>query len=189
MRRLPWDKTETRRQKLEGGKTPTPPFWFLLSAFISLCLCASLVKVSVSAQKPSGPASKASPEVRERFDEARRLLQGGYPDSALASVQQGLKVAPKSVEGLNLLGLIYLQKHDYPEAEKAFEDALKEDPRSTETHNNLGNTYYAQQKLDLAEQEFRKTLRALQPGASLFSDGADREGAGGGKVTFRPRRK
>jgi len=159
MRRLPWDKTETRRQKLEGGKTPTPPFCFLLSAFISLCLCASVVKVSVSAQKPSGPASKASPEVRERFDEARRLLQGGYPDSALASVQQGLKVAPKSVEGLNLLGLIYLQKHDYPEAEKAFEDALKVDPRSTETHNNLGNTYYAQQKLDLAEQEFRKTLR------------------------------
>ena len=39
MRRLPWDKTETRRQKLEGGKTPTSPFCFLLSALISLCLC------------------------------------------------------------------------------------------------------------------------------------------------------
>jgi tetratricopeptide (TPR) repeat protein len=104
------------------------------------------------------PASKTPAEAKERFDEARRLLQGGYGDSALASVQQGLKVAPRSVEGLNLLGLIYLQKHDSTHAVTAFEDALKVDPRSTETHNNLGNVYYAQQKLDLAEQEFQKTL-------------------------------
>jgi tetratricopeptide (TPR) repeat protein len=158
-RRVQSDKTETGRQKLEGIKMPTSLFCFLLSAFISLSLCASLVRLSASPQKPSGPASNTPPEARERFDEARRLLQGGHPESALASVQQGLKAAPRSVEGLNLLGLIYVQKHDYTQAVAALEDALKVDPRSTETHNNLGNTYYAQQKLNLAEQEFQKTLR------------------------------
>ena len=129
----------------------------LLLVVLSRCLFQTAF--GVSAQKPSATATKTSPEAKERFEEGRRLLQGGYTDGALASVQQGLKVAPRSIEGLNLLGLIYLQKHDYPQAVAAFEDALNVDPRSTETHNNLGNTYYAQQKLDLAEQEFQKALR------------------------------
>jgi tetratricopeptide (TPR) repeat protein len=138
------------------------PFRLRLSLGVLLCISVPL-SLAVSAQKPSEPASKTPPEAKERFNEARRLLQGGYADSALASVQQGLKVAPRSVEGLNLLALIYVQKHDYTQAGAALEDALKVDPRSTETHNNLGNTYYAQQKLDLAEQEFQKTLR-YEPG-------------------------
>jgi tetratricopeptide (TPR) repeat protein len=136
------------------------PSDFGLRFSIAALLCVSVpLWLSVSAQKPSGPTSKPPPEAKERFEEARRLLQGGHSDSALASVQQGLKVAPRSVEGLNLLGIIELQKHDYPQAVAAFENALKVDPRSVETHNNLGNAYYAQQKLDLAEQEFQKTLR------------------------------
>ena len=140
------------------------PSDFGLRLSIAAFLCVSVpLWLSVSGQKPTGAASKVPPEAKERFEEARRLLQGGYPENALASVQQGLKVAPRSVEGLNLLALIYVQKHDYRQAAAVLEDALNVDPRSTETHNNLGNTYYAQQKLDLAEQEFQKTLR-YEPG-------------------------
>jgi tetratricopeptide (TPR) repeat protein len=143
---------------LHGSKTPTSRFCFLLSAFMSLCLCASGVRLFASAQRSPGPDSKTSPEAKERFEEARRLLQGGDPDNALASVRQGLKVAPKSVEGLNLLGIVYQEKRDYTQAVAAFAEALKVEPRSVETHNNLGNAYYAEQKLDLAEREFQRTL-------------------------------
>jgi len=130
-----------------------------LAGVFSLGLFAPAFLLRASTQKPSGPASTAPPEAEERFEEGHRLLQGGYPENALAAVQQGLKVAPRSVEGLNLLGLIYLQKHNYRQAVAAFGEALKVDPRSVETHNNLGNAYYAQQQMDLAEQEFQKTLR------------------------------
>jgi tetratricopeptide (TPR) repeat protein len=116
--------------------------------------------ISAAAQKPPAPESKTPPEVIERFEEGRRLLRSGYLENALASVQQGLKLAPQSIEGLNLLGMISVQKGDYARAVAAFEEALKVDPRSAETHNNLGNTYYAQHRLDLAEQEFQQALRS-----------------------------
>ncbi len=126
----------------------------------AICLRLSLPQpaLCLATQKPSSAASKTPPEANERFEEARRLLRGGYLETALASVQQGLKAAPRSVEGLNLLGVIYLQKGDYAEAQAEFERALEMNARSTETHNNLGSAYYAQKKLDLAEQEFLKTL-------------------------------
>jgi tetratricopeptide (TPR) repeat protein len=135
-----------------------PAAYCLLPAAGGLRLGSFSPAVYASTQKPSGPASKTPPEAKERFDEARRLLGGGYLENALASVQQGLKVAPDSVEGLNLLGIVYQQKRDYAQAVAAFEKALKVNPRSAETHNDLGNAYYAQQKLDLATEEFQKAL-------------------------------
>src|SRR6516225_2249828 len=86
------------------------PSHFYLQFSLGVLLCVSVpLWLSASPQKPSMPVSKTPAEAKERFEEARRLLQGGYLENALGSVQQGLKIAPRSVEGLNLLGLIYLQ--------------------------------------------------------------------------------
>ncbi len=64
-----------------------------------------------------------------------------------------------SVEGYNLLGIVYSSQKDYDNALEAFQHALKIDPNSTKTANNLGNLYVSQGKLDLAEKEFKKVVR------------------------------
>ena len=93
------------------------------------------------------------------FTAARKLLGQHTPILAEAEIRAGLKQAPQSLEGLNLLGIALGEQKDFAGADAAFQQALKINPRSLETHNNLGNSYVVQQKNDLAEREFRTTLR------------------------------
>jgi tetratricopeptide (TPR) repeat protein len=109
---------------------------------------------SVDESARSGPAG-------QHFAQAEALLHEGDTGKALAEAQTGLKLAPRSIEGLNLVGVIYGQKRDFPRAISAFESALKIDPHSAVTHTNLGNVYSAEQKWDLAEKEFQLTLREV----------------------------
>ncbi|MBZ5544682.1 MAG: tetratricopeptide repeat protein [Acidobacteriia bacterium] len=122
--------------------------WVFSAAFI-LGACA-LPLAGSEAQK--SPAST-------RFEEAQKLLRQRNPDAALAEAEAGLRLDPRSVEGLDLVGIIYVQKQDYARAIETFERALKIDPRSARTLNSLGNTYLAQGKRELAEKEFREALR------------------------------
>jgi tetratricopeptide (TPR) repeat protein len=98
-------------------------------------------------------------EARQRFQEAEQLLRQGDADKALATVQRGLKIAPQSVQGWNLLGLAYNLRKDYTHAVAALERALQLDPHSARTHVNLGSSYFALGKLDLSEKELRAALR------------------------------
>lgn len=75
----------------------------------------------------------------------------------------GLKLAPKSVEGYELLGIISMQQKDYDQALEAFQHALSLNPRSAATHNNIANCYAQQQKMELAEKEYRTSLE-IEPG-------------------------
>lgn len=74
-------------------------------------------------------------------------------------VFEGLALSPKSVEGYNLLGMLYTQEKDFVRSAAAFEHALKIDPHSAVTHDNLGNSYVAQNRPDLAKKEY---LTAVQ---------------------------
>lgn len=111
--------------------------------------------------------SKARPSAKtpSPFLEVETLFREGQADAAKEKIQQLLKLNPSSVEGYNLLGIIYSGEKDYTNALEAFQHALKLDPDSARTHNNLGNLYGAQDKPDLAEKEFRKVLR-LDPANS-----------------------
>ncbi|MFZ0959846.1 MAG: tetratricopeptide repeat protein [Terriglobia bacterium] len=93
------------------------------------------------------------------FRAARELLGQHTPKLAEAEIRAGLKLAPRSSEGLTLLGAALVEQKDLAGAEEAFQRALKINPQSAEAHNSLGNIYYAQKKLDLAEKEFQATLR------------------------------
>jgi len=140
------------------------PF-FLLCVSVSLCLVFSHPLAAVAApqsQPPASSTSKPTPAVsaaKQHFAEAQKLLRQGDADAALAAVEAGLKLAPASVEGLDLLGVIYLRKRDVAQAVATFQRALKIDPQSAKTHNSLGNTLFAEKKVDLAEKEFEATLR------------------------------
>jgi len=130
---------------------------------LPVCLLAVAFLQTVGLFSAGGPQangqSRSEPAAQQHFAAAQDLLHRGDADGALAEAQEGLKLAPHSIEGLNLLALIYGQKRDLARAVATLETALKFDPRSTVTHTNLGNIYYQQQRLDLAEKQFQAALR------------------------------
>jgi tetratricopeptide (TPR) repeat protein len=112
---------------------------------------------------PSRSNTRQPSKISSGLLEAEELLRQGLVDRAKEKVQAELQRNPSSIEGYNILGIIYGDQKDYANAMDAFEQALKLEPNSTRTLNNLGNLYVTQEKLDLAEKEFRKVLR-LAPG-------------------------
>lgn len=117
------------------------------------------ISSATNAAPLQGSGGKSSTSAVADFAQARALLSAGSLDPALAAVQRGLAASPRSVDGLNLLGLIYHRQGRYDDAMSAFNAALAIRPRSVETLNNLANTYATADKLDLAERTFRKSLR------------------------------
>jgi tetratricopeptide (TPR) repeat protein len=108
--------------------------------------------------EPATPADRAS----TLFKQAGKLLEEGSFEQAQEKVVQGLRLEPRSVEGLNLLGLIYGNEKKYELSAESFKKALTIAPRSSEIHNNLGNVYLLEHKDDSAEKEFR-TVLSLSP--------------------------
>lgn len=63
-------------------------------------------------------------------------------DDAIASLQGALALTPKDPKLLNGLGRLYLEKRDFPSAEKTFKAALELDHRNLMIWKNLSSTYY-----------------------------------------------
>jgi tetratricopeptide (TPR) repeat protein len=94
-----------------------------------------------------------------KFDQARAELSRGDLADARADVLEGLKVEPRSVPGLNLLGIIETEAKNYEGAIKTFGEALRLDPKSAETHTNLADCYAREARPDLAKGEYLAALR------------------------------
>jgi tetratricopeptide (TPR) repeat protein len=132
-------------------------------AFTILVLPVALYAAQQSATD-RGSAARSSTTVQSqkndpRFAEVDAWLQRGDLEAAKTKIRELLESDPSSVEGYNLLGIIYTSQKDYPHALEAFRKALQLDPKSPRTHNNLGDSYVAQGKLDQAEKEFRSVLQ------------------------------
>ena len=121
------------------------------------CVCGILfaTALAVGQSKSIGTPSD--------FEQAKQSLAQGDLDEAAALAKGGLAEAPRSVAGLNLLGVIYNQQGKYDEAVGQFQRALTITPNSAETLVNLATTFAAQNKPELAAQTLRKALR-VQPG-------------------------
>jgi Flp pilus assembly protein TadD len=63
-------------------------------------------------------------------------------DDAIASLQGALALTPKDPKLLNGLGRLYLEKRDFPSAEKTFKAALEFDQHNLVIWKNLSSTYY-----------------------------------------------
>jgi tetratricopeptide (TPR) repeat protein len=130
---------------------------FLLISFLLIPAWAAVCQVG------SPSASSRREKTVASFQEAARLIAAGNLDEALRLVNEGLKQSPHSVDGLNLLGMIYNEQGKYDDAVAQFRQALAVAPNSADTLVNLANSYANQNKVDLAAQTLRKALR-LQPG-------------------------
>ncbi len=74
------------------------------------------------------------------FERAKEMLQRGALDGALTAAQAGLKRSPRSVDGLNLLGMILYQ------AERTFRETLRIAPQDRSANFNLGLLLLSQKK-------------------------------------------
>jgi len=127
----------------------------------ALAMVLAFVQAGAASQKPvsrSVPSHQSS-HSESPFREAEALLAQDSVEDAKRKIQEQLELHPSSIEGYNLLGIVYSTEKDYPNAQQAFQHALKIDPNSTKTHNNLGNLYVTEGKIELAEKEFQKVLR------------------------------
>jgi tetratricopeptide (TPR) repeat protein len=105
------------------------------------------------------------------FNQARAELRRGDLARARADVLEGLKAEPRSISGLNLLGVIETEDKDYGDAVNVFEEALRLDPMSAETHHNLAECYAKEGRADLAKSEYL-TAQALERAHRIDSRGA-----------------
>ncbi len=119
------------------------------------------------AAAPSAVPHESNPA--DAFKQAKRSLAQGQLDQALSEAKLGLARAPRSVLGLNLLGVIYNQQGKYEEAAMQFQQALAIAPNSVETLVNLANSLAAQNKPELAELTLKKALR-VQPGSKTAAN-------------------
>lgn len=131
----------------------------IVTRALLLALALGAVTVSIRGLAAAQGNAATHTDAERQFSHAQELLLQGDVAGALTTVREGLASDPRSVEGLNLLGMIYDQQKEYSLAERALEQALKIEPGSTKTHNNLGNSYVLGGKLGLAEREFRASLR------------------------------
>lgn len=132
-----------------------------LSGILVLTL-ALLAATSLSAQQAA--PSRATPKQSSTtptspYADAEALYRQGSVEEAKQKIEEQLQRDPRSVEGYNLLGIIYTNEKDFAKALDTLQRALTIDPKSTRTLNNIGNAYAAQQSPVLAEQEFRKVLQ------------------------------
>ncbi len=131
---------------------PTPKLWWAGGL-----LFLSLSSLLGAAQQ--SPASSTLKAPSANLQQAEELRSKGLFDEARALVLKELQNNPGSLEAYNLIGFLYIDQKDYPNALQAFQQALKIAPGSAKTRNNLANVYFSEGKPDLAENEFRTVLR------------------------------
>jgi len=133
-----------------------------MARFLVSILVACFLGCPVEAGQAAPDARSHRPDsslLNADFERAREMLQRGALDDALTAAQAGLERSPRSVDGLNLLGMILYQQKRYGESEEVLQNALKINSRSTATLNNLAINFVSQGKVDQAERTFRETLR------------------------------
>jgi tetratricopeptide (TPR) repeat protein len=91
---------------------------------------------------PAVAQSSQSQTPESAFSAARRLLQQGQYDDAIAQLKQ-LETRSPGLKGLSHeLGAAYYKKSEYPKAVDSLKQALAEDPQDNEATQLLGLSYY-----------------------------------------------
>jgi len=132
---------------------------FMARFLVSILVACFLVCPVEAGQAALDAHSLESSSRNVDFVRAREMFQRGALDDALTAAQAGLKRSPRSVDGLNLLGMILHQLKRHAESEEVLQKALKINPYSLATLNNLAITFVSEGKVDQAERTFREILR------------------------------
>ncbi|WND03034.1 tetratricopeptide repeat protein [Temperatibacter marinus] len=99
------------------------------------------------------------PEIQKKLLAAFEIQKKGQFDQAAQEYQSILKVEPKNVHALNLLGMIYLEQSNFENALPLIEKATRLQPNDPEAQNNLGLAYKGTGQVDKAAQAFHSSLQ------------------------------
>jgi tetratricopeptide (TPR) repeat protein len=100
--------------------------------------CAALAQQSAPAEAPKASTSAVAPD----FSNARKLMQQGKVDEAIADLQ-GIEARDPSATGLAFeIGTAYYKKSNYPKAVEYFKKTISADPANEEATQLLGLSYY-----------------------------------------------
>jgi tetratricopeptide (TPR) repeat protein len=115
-------------------------------AYLAACVLAfaavGFAQQSASPEAPSTPPSQASASVSSEFADARKLMQQGKVDEAIAQLQT-LEARDPAAKGLALeMGAAFYKKSDFPKAIEYLKRATAADPANGEATQLLGLSYY-----------------------------------------------
>jgi len=152
-------------------RTPAKPSWWsrrlvavvaVLAVLIGLCLCGS---VTLAALRRSGedrvwrePQSSviAMPEDASAHVElARRYLQQGNVEQAIAEYEVALRLDPQLVEAYVDLGNLYLREGNPELALESYQKALDIDPSQIKAHLGMGDAYLLLGQYDVAAYHYQ----------------------------------
>jgi len=106
----------------------------------ALLLALSCVGLSQQAAHPE--TASGSPALAPDFSNARKLMQQGKPDEAIAELE-GMEARDPGAKGLAFeMGTAYYKKSDYPKAVEYLKKATAADPANNEATQLLGLSYY-----------------------------------------------
>ncbi len=113
----------------------------IVRLMLILALLSMSVATSIAQQPPDAPAMQP-PQSTPDFTPARRLMQQGKIDEALAELQS-IESGNPGAKGLDLeIGTAYYKKSDYPKAAEYLKKAVAGDPNNGEAVQLLGLSYY-----------------------------------------------
>ena len=111
------------------------------AALLAVMPLSGRAQQSTAAEPPAAPAPATAPEPSE-FAEARKLIQQGKVDDAIAELQQ-VQARDPLTKGLALeMGTAYYKKSDFPKAIEHLQVAVRVDPANEEATQLLGLAYY-----------------------------------------------
>jgi tetratricopeptide (TPR) repeat protein len=134
-------RTENKEMRTEGKDFLV----FRLAFFAAIFWASTAVGFAQQPAPPEAPSTthlQAPPGAPSEFAEARKLMQAGKLDDAIAELQ-AVEARDPAVKGLALeMGAAYYKKSDFPKAIEYLKKAMAEDPANSEAIQLLGLSYY-----------------------------------------------
>ncbi|MBD2441514.1 tetratricopeptide repeat protein [Nostoc sp. FACHB-110] len=137
----------------------------LVVSVLSLGCSAAMIPVMAQAQVVVAQAK--SPEVKELFEEGRRLVDAGDYNGAIAIYQRAASLDPKNAKVHSGMGYLYAQQGNFPAALIAYRRALGLDPNNSDffyavgyIKGNLGDTKGSRDAYRRAIQLNRNNINA-----------------------------
>jgi Flp pilus assembly protein TadD len=111
---------------------------------------------------PEGPAAGIAavpPNAMKEFEQAQTLLEEKKDiGSGVRHLQKAIELYKPFSQAYMLLGLVYLDQHNWQDAQKTFDQAVHVDPNSASNHLGLGAAYNGQKNFEAAEKELKRGL-------------------------------
>jgi tetratricopeptide (TPR) repeat protein len=129
-------------QSSKEGKASFVSRLAFFAAILWACSAAGFAQQSAPREAPSTPPPQSSPNAPPEFAEARKLMQAGKLDEAIAELQTVETRDPAAKDLAMEMGTAYYKKSDFPKAIEYLRKATAVDPANEEAIQLLGLSYY-----------------------------------------------